>query len=55
MDNVKQDKEIRAFLRRVRRGQSFNLAVWAGEILDRKNKMISMAELERLFGLGFEG
>ena len=49
---MKQDKDIKEFLKEVKGGQSLNLSVWANSILKRKNNEISMEELERCFSIG---
>jgi len=55
IEQVKQDRAIRNFLRKVKNGQSINLMAWACEVLDRKTKMMSLKEIEKCFNLGFEG
>lgn len=50
---TKQDREIRAFLREIRNGQVMCHAVWANEILERKDRTITEYELEKLFEMGF--
>jgi ribosomal protein L19E len=50
---VKQDKDVRAFLRKLRDGQVLCHAVWANDILERKDRTISEAEYEKLCRLGY--
>jgi hypothetical protein len=51
---MKQNKEIRKFLRKVNSGQCFGLAVWAGKILRREDKEISKEDIERCIRLGLK-
>ncbi len=48
----KLDKEIRAFLRKVKRGQSLNLAVWATKVLEARK--MTFKDLEKMYNLGFD-
>jgi len=50
---TKQDRNIRSFLREISGCQVPRLSVWANEILERKDRTITIDELSRLFRLGF--
>jgi len=50
---TKQDRNIRSFLREISGCQVPRLAIWADEILNRKDRTITLDELARLFKLGF--
>lgn len=50
---TKQDRNIRSFLWEIRGCQVPRLAAWAYEILERKDRTITIDELARLFKLGF--
>lgn len=53
MKTYKIDKNLRAFLKEVKGGQSLNLAVWATECLNARK--MTFSDIEKCFVLGFEG
>jgi len=49
---MKQDANIRRFLKKIMQGQCMGLAIWANKIYTRKDKDISEEELGKLISMG---